>query len=99
MVASEPTKEDQKFQNFLGEHPPTPVPPSCFCIFVPQATESWAGPGYEDVVCPFCALVSRASRIFLYFRWEEGEGEKNTSGHSGSSHQLRSTQAKYAIGK
>ena len=28
-------------------------------------------------------LVSRASRIFLYFRWEEREGEKNTSGHSG----------------
>ena len=27
-------------------------------------------------------LVSRASRIFLYFRWEEREGEKNTSGHS-----------------
>ena len=29
------------------------------------------------------ALVSRASHIFLYFRWEEREGEKNTSGHSG----------------
>ena len=27
-------------------------------------------------------VVSRASRIFLYFRWEEREGEKNTSGHS-----------------
>ena len=28
-------------------------------------------------------VVSRASRIFLYFRWKEREGEKNTSGHSG----------------
>ena len=28
-------------------------------------------------------LVSRASRIFLYFRLEEREGEKNMSGHSG----------------
>ena len=28
-------------------------------------------------------VVSRASRIFLCFRWEEREGEKNTSGHSG----------------
>ena len=27
-------------------------------------------------------LVSRANRIFLYFQWEEREGEKNTSGHS-----------------
>ena len=32
---------------------------------------------------PVEVLVSRASRIFLYFRWEEREGEKNTSGHSG----------------
>ena len=28
-------------------------------------------------------LVSQASHIFLYFRWEEREGEKNTSGQSG----------------
>ena len=28
-------------------------------------------------------LVSRASRNFLYFWWEEQEGDKNTSGHSG----------------
>ena len=28
-------------------------------------------------------IVSQASRIFLYFRWEEQEGEKNMSGHSG----------------
>ena len=27
-------------------------------------------------------LVSRVSRIFLYFWWEGREGEKNTSGHS-----------------
>ena len=27
---------------------------------------------------PQLILVSRASRIFLYFRWEEREGEKNT---------------------
>ena len=32
---------------------------------------------------PACnRLVSRVSSIFLYFRWEEREGEKNTSGHS-----------------
>ena len=33
--------------------------------------------------CLSARLVSQASRIFLYFRWEEREGEKNTSGHSG----------------
>ena len=39
--------------------------------------------GREPTRCPCVHLVSRASRIFLYFRWEEREGEKNTSGHSG----------------
>ena len=34
---------------------------------------------YQNVNQAIKMLVSRASRIFLYFRWEE---EKNTSGHS-----------------
>ena len=54
--------EAQKFQNFLGEQPPDP--PSCFCISVLQAAESWAWPGYKTrkrsvpMLCPGirCAL-------------------------------------------
>ena len=42
-------------------------------------------------------LVSRASRIFLYFRWEEREREKNTSGHSGQLPVDIRTNAKSAI--
>ena len=38
---------------------------------------------HKDEHEPNMHLVSQASRIFLYFRWEEREGEKNTSGHSG----------------
>ena len=34
-------------------------------------------------VCALSQVVSRASRIFLYFRWEERGGEKNASGQSG----------------
>ena len=37
---------------------------------------TWGQEGYKQ-------LVSQASRIFLFFRWEEREGEKNISGHSG----------------
>ena len=41
-VVPESTLEAQKFQHFLGEHPPDP--PSCFYISVLPAAESWAGP-------------------------------------------------------
>ena len=44
-VAPDRARKLKKFKNFLGEHPSDL--PSCFCISVLQATESWAGPGYE----------------------------------------------------
>ena len=58
-VASELTYEAQKFQNFLGEHPPDSL--SCFCI--PYCKQLKAGRGLgtrllANVVCPRCALVS-----------------------------------------
>ena len=40
----------------------------------------------SKMLIPFAGnwiVVLRASRIFSYFWWEEREGEKNTSGHSG----------------
>ena len=43
-VASESTYEAQKFQNFLGEHPQTPLLASAFRT---ASGESWVGPGYE----------------------------------------------------
>ena len=72
-VASESTYEAQKFQNFLGEHPPDP--PSCFCISVLQSAKSWARPGYKatrkrsmPTLCPGigCALATPLLTAALY---------------------------------
>ena len=59
-IASESTNEAQKFQNFLGEHPPDP--PSCFCF--PYCKWLKAGRGLGTrlltslVRCPRYALAS-----------------------------------------
>ena len=50
MDLPDPAREPDSFASImLG-------PPSCFCISILQAVESWAGPGYE--LCPCCALAS-----------------------------------------
>ena len=70
-VASEFTQEAQKFQNVLGEYPPDP--PSCFCISVLQAKESWAEPGYVathkrsvPMLCPGIGYVLATPLMFCH---------------------------------
>ena len=50
------------FKNFRREH--SPDPPTCFCIFVLQVTESWVGPGYNatpkhsvPMLCPYIKML------------------------------------------
>ena len=55
-----------------------------YCVTASLATRTRGGQstvGWRSSTRLF--VVSQASRTFLYFRWEEREGEKNTSGNSG----------------
>ena len=66
-VASESTYEAQKFQNFLGGHPPDP--PSCFCIPYCKRLKAGRCLGTRllaNIVCPHCAL---ASAVFWLLHW------------------------------
>ena len=57
---------------------PCSVTPLKYEWYCSEATEA-----YHSCSKSWHALVSLVSRNFLYFRWEEQEGEKNTSGRSG----------------
>ena len=88
-VAPDRARKLKNSKIFWGSTPPPPPPPpdlpSCLCISVLQAAESWAGPGYEAarkrsvlMLCPGigCALATpllRSNLIALNFKIFLGE--------------------------